>query len=61
MRVVWRTLSCYNGKRMTRREEYEAVIGLEIHAQLKTRSKIFCGCSTQFGDCLLYTSDAADE
>jgi aspartyl-tRNA(Asn)/glutamyl-tRNA(Gln) amidotransferase subunit B len=30
--------------------EYEAVIGLEIHAQLKTRSKIFCACSTQFGD-----------
>jgi aspartyl-tRNA(Asn)/glutamyl-tRNA(Gln) amidotransferase subunit B len=29
--------------------EYEAVIGLEIHAQLLTESKIFCGCSTQFG------------
>ena len=29
--------------------EYEAVIGLEVHAQLKTRSKIFCGCSTEFG------------
>ncbi len=28
---------------------YEAVIGLEIHAQLLTESKIFCGCSTQFG------------
>ncbi len=28
---------------------YEAVIGLEIHAQLLTRSKIFCGCSTSFG------------
>ncbi len=28
---------------------YEAVIGLEIHAQLLTRSKIFCGCSTEFG------------
>jgi len=25
------------------------VIGLEIHAQMKTRSKIFCGCSTEFG------------
>ena len=35
---------------MTTRDKYEAVIGLEIHAQLKTRSKIFCGCSTQFGD-----------
>lgn len=29
---------------------WEAVIGLEIHAQLKTESKIFCGCSTRFGD-----------
>jgi len=29
--------------------ELETVIGLEIHAQLKTDSKIFCGCSTRFG------------
>ncbi len=29
--------------------EFETVIGLEIHAQLKTASKIFCGCSTEFG------------
>ncbi|RPH39967.1 MAG: Asp-tRNA(Asn)/Glu-tRNA(Gln) amidotransferase subunit GatB [Desulfobulbaceae bacterium] len=29
--------------------EFETVIGLEIHAQLKTASKIFCGCSTAFG------------
>jgi len=28
---------------------YEAVIGLEIHAQLRTATKIFCGCSTTFG------------
>src|SRR5437868_10558891 len=32
------------------RDKYEPVIGLEIHAQLKTASKIFCGCSTHFGD-----------
>ena len=29
--------------------DYEPVIGLEIHAQLLTESKIFCGCSTAFG------------
>jgi len=28
---------------------YEPVIGLEVHAQLKTKSKIFCGCPTEFG------------
>jgi len=28
---------------------FEPVIGLEVHAQLKTDTKIFCGCSTQFG------------
>jgi aspartyl-tRNA(Asn)/glutamyl-tRNA(Gln) amidotransferase subunit B len=28
---------------------YQVVIGLEIHVQLKTKSKIFCGCSTEFG------------
>ncbi len=30
-------------------EKYEAVIGLEVHSQLLTQSKIFCGCSTEFG------------
>jgi aspartyl-tRNA(Asn)/glutamyl-tRNA(Gln) amidotransferase subunit B len=29
---------------------YEAVIGLEVHAQLHTLTKAFCGCSTRFGD-----------
>ncbi|MBF0411278.1 MAG: Asp-tRNA(Asn)/Glu-tRNA(Gln) amidotransferase subunit GatB [Desulfamplus sp.] len=29
--------------------QYEPVIGLEVHAQLKTETKIFCGCSTRFG------------
>ena len=29
---------------------WETIIGLEIHAQLSTESKIFCGCATRFGD-----------
>ena len=29
--------------------QFEPVIGLEVHAQLKTQTKIFCGCSTSFG------------
>jgi aspartyl-tRNA(Asn)/glutamyl-tRNA(Gln) amidotransferase subunit B len=29
--------------------EFEPVIGLEVHAQLKTKTKIFCACSTSFG------------
>lgn len=30
--------------------EYETVVGLEVHAQLLTRTKAFCGCATSFGD-----------
>src|SRR6185437_16994967 len=31
-------------------EKYEMVVGLEVHVQLSTRTKIFCRCSTNFGD-----------
>jgi aspartyl-tRNA(Asn)/glutamyl-tRNA(Gln) amidotransferase subunit B len=31
-------------------ERWEPVIGLEVHAQLKTKTKIFCGCPTTFGE-----------
>ena len=30
-------------------KEYEIVMGLEVHVELKTKTKIFCGCTTEFG------------
>src|SRR5579871_2705648 len=34
---------------MTATTKWQTVIGLEVHAQLKTKTKIFCGCPTEFG------------
>ena len=31
------------------RDDYEIVVGLEVHAELSTKTKIFCNCSTEFG------------
>jgi aspartyl-tRNA(Asn)/glutamyl-tRNA(Gln) amidotransferase subunit B len=33
----------------TARDRYEAVIGIEVHCQLRTASKMFCGCATDYG------------
>ena len=44
----WPTF-CATIRPVMRESLFEPVIGLEVHAQLATRTKAFCGCSTQFG------------
>ena len=34
---------------MTERDDYEVVVGIEVHVELATESKVFCGCKTAFG------------
>lgn len=43
-------MSATQAKSAAANANWEMVVGLEVHVQLKTRTKAFCGCSTSFGD-----------
>ena len=43
-------MSATQSKNAAANASWEMVVGLEVHVQLKTRTKAFCGCSTSFGD-----------
>jgi aspartyl-tRNA(Asn)/glutamyl-tRNA(Gln) amidotransferase subunit B len=40
----------FEGTQVYRNDKYEAVIGLEVHAQMLTETKAFCSCTTKFGN-----------
>src|SRR5712692_1363131 len=44
-----RVIRVIRGKTLMPELPYRTVIGLEVHVQLLTRTKLFCGCSTEFG------------
>ena len=48
--VDYRAMAAAAAKTDSLLERYEPVIGLEVHCQLLTRTKIFCGCLNRFGD-----------
>ena len=43
------SMPCRSGSGVARRRQWEPVIGLEVHVQLKTRTKMFCRCMNGFG------------